>query len=236
MTMESRIQSRVRHFERDLIPLKTFIAKTQLPSLISFTETFFDGFRTLGIGELYARQFERESQIKELAGRAKLSQASFKKQNDLGIQRINDAIPSLRGIAKELSAVIDPKNLKKVESKIKEQVNEFKLQCVEMEIKGRDVERLIGAVDEAVASLKAGGYDGLTGLMEKKMKELVNLRKSPNRGAIDNFPVWKVVAIIIALGAWIVGIIHCGFFNCSLAAGTAYTIVFAVAAAVASFC
>lgn len=84
--MENLFQTRVKNFENEILPFKNFIANTQLKSLIDFNNTFFDDFRTLGVGELWARQYERQFKLQSLSANAKYVQSQFKKYNDLGIQ------------------------------------------------------------------------------------------------------------------------------------------------------
>ena len=123
-----------------------------------------------------------------------------------------------------------------MEGKLKDQIEEFKLQCTDLEIKGKDVDKLFAGVDQVFASFQKEGINGVVGVIEKSMQELITLRKSDTRGAIDNFPIWKVAAIIVGIGVWIIGLIHCGWFGCSLQAGAAYFIIFAIAAIVTRFC
>jgi hypothetical protein len=232
--MENLIQTRVKTFESEILPFTGFISNTQVKSLIEFNNTFFDAIRTLGVGELYARQNERQSKLKSLSANAKSSLGMFNKYNDKGIQRIGDAINKLKEVADEFSLILKPEAVNKTE--LIKQIDEFKLQCTDLEIKGRDVEKLFNAVDSLFEGFQKGGIAGITKIMEKNLQELITLRKSDTRGSLDNFPFWKVVAIIVALGVWIIGAIHCGFFNCSVAAGTAYFIIFAIAAIVTRFC
>jgi hypothetical protein len=234
--MENLFQTRVKNFEDEILPFKNFIANTQLKSLIEFNNTFFDGFRTLGVGELWARQYERQSKLQSLIANAEYSQSQFKRYNILGIQRINDALGKLKEAASEFNAVIKPDDVKKIENKLKEQIDEFKLQCTDLEIKGSDVDKLFNSVDKLFDSFQVEGSSGVINVMEKSIQELISLRNSDNRGAIENFPIWKVAAIIIGIGVWIIAFIHCGFFNCSVSAGTAYFIIFLIAAIVVRFC
>jgi len=234
--MLSLPQTRVQRFENEILPFTRFISATGIQSLADATDTFLDGFRTLGVGELYARQYERQSQLKKLAELATHSKAQFKKYNDLGITRIVEANSKLNGVAKEMSKTISAKDLKGVEGELKKQIEEFKLQCVDMEIKGRDVEKLFKGIDEVFKGFQKGGINGIVELTSKKMKDLVEMRKGSDRGAVDNFPAWKVAAIVVALGVWVLAFIHCGIFRCSIRTGLAYAVVFAIAAAVSQFC
>src|SRR5438034_9790665 len=96
------IQTRVADFEKDSLPFKTFMSGTKIKSLIETTDIVLDGLRSLGVGELYARQQERESYLKSLSDRSAYSKSMFTKYNDLGIRRITDSQLKLKEIAKEL--------------------------------------------------------------------------------------------------------------------------------------
>lgn len=234
--MEGLIQKRVKTFESEIQSFANFIDNTQVKSLVEFNATFLDGFRTLGVGELYARQHERQALLSELKAQAARSKALFVSYNNKGLDRIATAKQKLSTVAADFSVLIPAKSAKAVEVSVKEFISEFKLLSVDLEIKGRDAEKLFNAVDQAFQSYQDKGYEGLTALLGNKLDELTTVRKSDNRGAVDNFPVWKVIAIIVALGVAILGAIHCSWFRCSLAAGAAYYIVFAIAAIVAQFC
>jgi hypothetical protein len=234
--MYSLVQDRVRTFELGVLPFKNFIAGAQVKAFTEMNEHFIDAARTLGVGELYARRHERESRLKSLENEAKGSKALFIKHNQLGMQRLADTSQKLKEAVKELGAHFGQKDLKSILPRINAQVDEFKFQCVELEIKGKDVDKLYTAVDSLVSSLQKGGLKGIADLLDCKLTELATVRKSENRGAIDNFPVWKMIALVFFLGAWIIAVIHCTLFGCTTTAGASYSIIMAIAAIVTTMC
>jgi hypothetical protein len=69
---------------------------------------------------------------------------------------------------------------------------------------------------------RSGGLQGLVAHMERSAEEMEQLRRSPNRGNVDNFPLWKLGGIIVLLGVAIIGAIHCGIFGCSISTRNTY--------------
>src|SRR5690348_13567537 len=118
-------QTRVKEFDVQTASFKEFIANTGVKSFIETTGIFLDGFKSLGLGELYARQSERQAKIDALLGYSKDSNALFNKFNDQGIQRINEAIAKLPQVTKDISDLIKPEAVKQVEEKIKERIEAF---------------------------------------------------------------------------------------------------------------
>jgi hypothetical protein len=233
--MENLFQTRVKEFDLGVQPLKNYISKQNSKSLENVSEIFFNGFQTLGIGELYARQFERESQLELTKARAKFSETMFKRQNEAGLLQILESMNLLKDLKNDFSS-IKKAEIKSIQGKLSKVVEEFKLQSIDLEIKGKDTQILFEGIDEIIKKLNSSGIDGVVDHIESKMKELINFRKSADRGAYSNFPVWKIAAIIIGLGVWILAFIRCGVFRCSAAEGTAYVIIFAIAAIVSKFC
>lgn len=170
----------------------------------------------------------------KFSSRAKDSLSNFQQYNNLGLQGINDSLASLKELSKELNNLsIDASE---VESNLKQALSEFKDQCVELEIKGKDVDKLFKCIDDYMTAFSTNKTQGVIDIMESNLNNLIKFRTSPDRGAVDNFPLWKVGAIIIGVGAWIIGAIHCVWFSCSIAAGVSYAIIVMIAGIVLRFC
>jgi hypothetical protein len=231
--MYNLIQERVRNFQHEILPFKNFIANAQVKAFTEMNEHFTDAVCTLGVGELYARKFERESQLKSLENDAKASKALFLKYNQLGLQRVADTSQKLKEAFKEVGARFGKHDLKSSLPRISAQIEEFKFQCVNLEIKGRDVEKLFSAMDSVLSSIQKGGLKGIIDFMDGKLTELSNLRQSEHRGVLDNFPPWKVAIFAVAMGIWVLGFIHCSFFRCTAAS---YFLIASIHAVVGAFC
>jgi len=125
---------------------------------------------------------------------------------------------------------------KDVKTIVTRSLEDLKAIVTDFDTKPSDAKKLGDAIDEVGAAFAEAGHDGVIKLLQKKVTELQDLRSRPDRGAVENIPVWKAAAIIAAVGIWVIALIHCGFFGCSVSWGAAYAIGFAIAAYIAFFC
>lgn len=114
---------------------------------------------------------------------------------------------------------------------------ELKSLFLEIGTKNSDVAKLYKVVDESFASYGRGGQKEVYDLIVAKFDELELLRMSENRGAVENIPIWKIVAIAVWLGIAITIVVKCLILNrCSTLQALTLALGLNIAALVALFC
>lgn len=233
--MLSREQNALLQFKLQSIPLREAINATGLEPLIALNNTLIDAVGWFGVSEHHARQAERFTLIKD-APSAMHRTLLLKQHNETGLQVLSRARSQLEALAVEFGRARPAGKDKEIKARVARSLNDLKTIVADFEIKPGDAEKIVGFIDEVHESFREPGNSGVINLLQKKFAELEEVRSRPDRGAIDNIPVWKAIAIIAAIGIWVAGVIHCGFFECSVDWATAYAIGFNIAAAIASFC
>jgi len=234
--MLSREQNALLQFKLESMPLKEMIADTGVKSLIGLNNVLIEAVGYFGVCEHYARQAERSSLVKTHLSRVKHSELLMKRHNEVGVEILSGSQSHLRELASQFGEGRPRDTDEKVKVAVNDVIGELKAVITEFETKPSDIKKISNAIDEVHAAFKKSGHEGIIKLLDKKFVELSKLRKSPDRGAVDNIPIWKAIAIVAAVGIWILGFIHCGWFRCSVAWGAAYAIGFNIAVLIARFC
>lgn len=179
-----------------------------LSEVAEASRTFGDALIQFGRCERLARRQERNRAVtgtkedkNELAAVASL--------NKRGQTSLKLAINQLRAAEKTLS----PVDGKKISPALKAGLTEFSADIMpllsEGDIKPSDVLKLKAIQDEVMAVAIGKGERGLIEHVLSNMKKLTELRNRPDRGAVDNIPWWKIVAIAVFLGLWVWAVARC---------------------------
>jgi hypothetical protein len=106
----------------------------------------------------------------------------------------------------------------------------------DLEVKASDVEKINNVIRSGIDQFRNKPPQGLGEYLAGKLKELAAVRKRPDWGAVDNVPLWKVAAIVVAVGVFIWAFFRCALNRCSLVEGLSYFIIISVAGLIAKFC
>jgi hypothetical protein len=200
--------------------------------LATFAEHVVQAINAFGLSELHARQAERYETLNLRAETAEVARKLSEEHNEKGLRNLDSSRRGLQVFREELAGY--PKA--EIGPAVEAFRDEFRVQLAQLEVKASDVERLDSSLGE-VFEVAAAGADGLPDYLEKHLGELEKARRGADRGAIENIPIWKVIAIVVAIGVWIWALFRCGIFgSCSLAEGLAYFTIFWIAVLIARFC
>lgn len=107
----------------------------------------------------------------------------------------------------------------------------------ELNIKASDARKTAEAISPILDLASKGDAAALYREIADRAVQLQKLRSSEDRGTKENIPVWKIVAIAVAVGIWIWALFKCRWWgSCSLKEGLAYAIVFWISALIAKYC
>lgn len=103
-----------------------------------------------------------------------------------------------------------------------------------LEIKPKDIERIIEQLDEALVVAKSGDPLALVDHIAAKLKELAGVRAGNDRGMVDNIPWWKIVAVAVFFAITIWALFRCVWRwfgpRCSPSEGLIYVLIAKAAA------
>lgn len=195
---------------------------------------FIVAFDCFGQSELRARHAERLEALKVKPGTARELWRESNGYNKKGVH----AIANMRKLLKklELEAKKLPKLSKEDVIQLEQCAQELRAQFADLEIKVADVVKLDTVLNECISLVRKEGLTAIPNWIDKKGAELAKARLSKNRGAVDNIPLWKVVAIAVFLGAWIYGFFKCWWWSCTLNEQRAAYMIGVIALAIASYC
>ena len=229
----SREQAAAKEFLNTSRILGDMLVDDDTPEISAAYTNFIHAVASYGQQELFARQAERADTLDIHTQKQKHASKMSQWYRERGDRSIGYALDDLgrmleRGLSDKLEIDEDHKD---VFEKLHE---DLRFQSSELEIKPQDMTKLDNVFQEVIRETTLGGPRGLVTFMHKKLEELRYVRNQPNRGAVDNIPFWKVIAIAIAVGmaiwlavrcvaAWIQGK-RCNFL---VTAGQAVVIVFA---------
>jgi hypothetical protein len=170
--------------------------------------------------ELNFRKAERYEALRALPERAARSGSRGEREQTLGLRALASGrriFPQAREDVGRLG--IDPRRAAEV---LPEVTDDIRVYLADSELKTKDIKRIDEVLTEITQIVQSGGLQGLVAHMERSAEEMEQLRRSPNRGNVDNFPLWKLGGIIVLLGVAIIGVIHCGIFGCSISTRNTY--------------
>ncbi|MDP2175846.1 MAG: hypothetical protein Q8K70_08055 [Bacteroidota bacterium] len=199
--------------------------------LSDFLEAFLDSCSLFGQSELYYRT---KGRIENSTGEQDLIDyyAGLGQQyNQKGIDVLTIAINDFQEYVNNL-----PPNPPHPPADFSNFVQESKFFYEGLEIKPVDVTKLINVLNETVNAGTPSEIE-LYNYILSKANELKTVRQSPDRGAVDNIPWWKIVAIAVIIGIAALEIWRCIFRNrCSKTEKAAYKAGYTIAGLVLKFC
>jgi hypothetical protein len=235
--MLSRDQLAVTNYLQATTPLRGIVAEDpQSRSLLAFLDAFLLVTAAFGRCEIQNRSRDRLLAVAGEGKEADRQKERAERLNQQGLRLLGYAREALSGfrddVAKLPEGGVDSKAFERFRTEAREQVQDLQL-------KGPDAVKVLAALEEAVGACRSGGARGLEGFIASKIRDLGEVRRRPDRGAEENIPVWKAIAVAVFFGLALWALFKCsfGFFGgCTLAEGAAWFGVAAVAAVIASFC
>ncbi len=234
MTMRNEILSREQSASLDFqlmsSPLLSSTKDIGEPELADFLEAFIDSCSFFGLSELYFRyggRVENSTGDSNVANYYNNLGESF---NQKGLNLLTIAIDDFQeyvdGLPTPPSGTADSTNF----------VSDSKFFYQNLEIKPEDVTKLVDVLDNTVAACSDSAIENYNYILNKA-NELKTVRERSDRGAVDNIPVWKIVAIAVFLGIAFLDIWRCIIRNkCSKAEKAAYKAGYTIASLVMKFC
>jgi hypothetical protein len=171
----------------------------------------------LGQSELHARRAERYEVFDIEPALASAARRPFEKYNAQGIEGLKQAKRRLGSMQTHLEEYDRGVADRDIAGELDEHRSLLFAELAEIEMKQSDARKLRDLVDEAIDTTKRSGLAGLGQWMDQQLDKGIEARGRDDRGAVENFAIWKlaaVIAILIALG--IAFAIHCGWFGCSV--------------------
>jgi hypothetical protein len=202
-------------------------------ALVDFADAFVQATANFGLCELRVRQAERldalgrQEQIGLLRDRSAVA-------NTKGLRSLSNAREALNNFRQELAGYPDRADVGAAIDRVREEVPNA---LADLEVKAPDIEKINAALDEGFEVARAGDPGQVADYLEERVRRLDRVRRQEDRGTVENIPVWKIVAIAVAVGIWIWAFFRCTWWgSCSYAEGLAYFIIFWLAALVSRFC
>lgn len=232
--MRNEILTREQNADLDFLlmslPFRNSFNYNDESKLNEFVEGFLNAVSYFGLSELEFRKKDRcegKASFKLLKSSYNLNGVRYNKK---GLKSLSIASSELKLFKSNLK--IDKKNIFKDEEFKQDLLSFF----VDLEIKPSDVNKLTGVLNETLKECSKGPEQTIL-FLQKKVEELNKLRNSPDRGAIDNIPWWKLVAIAVMIGLSVWDIWRCIYKGvCSKAEKAAIKAGYTIASLVAKFC
>lgn len=232
--MRNEILSREQKADLDFLlqslPFKNSFNYADEANLNEFVEGFTNSVSYFGVSELEFRKRDR--------CRSKSSLDTLKSVYNLnGIRNNTKGLKCLKIASSELKQF---QTTVKFDKKYVFKADEFRGELLtffeELEIKPTDVDKLIKVLDETLSECSKSPEQTIAYLQNKSV-ELDKLRSSDDRGAVDNIPFWKIVAIAVFVGLAVYDIWRCIIKNkCSTAEKAAIKAGYTIASLVMKFC
>lgn len=160
--------------------------------------------------------------------------ATVRKFNNNGLAALADATAALQRAAASIPAAAPKKEALAAAADV---FGDLKGLFADCDIKPSDVGKLAKLLDEATAAVASGEKSGFDAML-KKLGELDAARRRPDRGDVENIPIWKIAAIAVFLGLTLAVVLRC-FANrnhCSDVIQAALVAGMAIASLVIRFC
>jgi hypothetical protein len=187
-------------------------AAEKVPTVLPYFDSLTSVVACFGHTELVARRFDRAEALGLLPDRGKALRTEVTKRNEAGLAHITVLRSTLGQLEKDLAASKLSKGF--VSRRLKETSDEFKLALVDWDMKGSDAKKIAVVLDEMVGLVSKEGVTALPRYLDGKFAELEEVRRRPDRGAIDNIPWWKILIIVGMVGWWIIQVLWCDAFGC----------------------
>lgn len=188
-------------------------AAEKVPTVLPYFDLLTNATACFGQCELVARNYDRAVALDLRAERRDGLLADVGKHNDAGLAQVTFARSALAQMGKEITAAKLSKKF--VRLRLQECADEFRLALVDWDMKGTDAKKIDDVLTEAIDLVNKMGVAALPGYIDGKLAELEEVRKRPDRGAIDNIPWWKILIIVGMVGWWIIQVLWCNAFGCA---------------------
>lgn len=188
--------------------IPALLERQELSELAEVARTFGAALIQFGRCERLARRYERR---REISG-GKLAKSENKTIDDLnrsGQAALEQTISELRALQPQIVT----RTYGVVTPSIKSGITEFSETLMsllsDVEMKPSDISKLQSTVDKVINTALTKGGSGLLDGISDEMDKLMELRKRPDRGAVDNIALWKILAIAAFLGLAVIAVAHC---------------------------
>jgi hypothetical protein len=187
----------------------------RFPSALPFHDIWVAAVASCGTSEIYARSLDRSLALDVGAGERTHLEAEVARYNERGIaaiEQIRDLMPRFREELGTLDAP-DPEILNQGLADLE---SEVKAALAETDMKGSDAEKLMMRFVDAGNVIRESGLTGVPDHIDRMLQELLNARRSDDRGSSENIPVWKVYIIAAAAGWWLTIMLICFVYGAVL--------------------
>lgn len=159
-----------------------------------------------GVSELYARSYDRAVALDVQGHERDWLAEQVKKNNERGIEALEQMRELLPAFREELAQLKDPADFGDVLTEIESELREG---LAEYDMKGSDARQLMERIGESVELLRREGWRAMPDHIDGLLGELVDRRRSEDRGAVDNIAWWKAVIIAGWVGWWLTIMLIC---------------------------
>jgi hypothetical protein len=185
----------------------------RVPEILPYWDGVADMIACFGLCELHARAVDRAVALKVYPERQKWLKAQLARQNKAGIEALRRTRKTLKPLHGALIKLDLPSD--QITARLDEGTNEVRLGVADWEMKGSDATAFMERVDGIADVVRKSGLPAITEHVDKALAELEKLRKRADRGAVENFPIWKLWTLVAILGVWVLGLVACGLFGCA---------------------
>jgi hypothetical protein len=204
------------------------------PGLARVTGTTTEALSFFIESELNHRQAERYQAVDLQPEVVAFMGANGQAANERGLEVLRTATAAV-GTARENVA-----DLRVETAEVARLAGEFhrevRANLADSELKVDDIKRLDAIIAEVVDATRAGSLGAAVDQIERGLGQLDDVRRQPNRGAVENFPLWKIGGLIVLLGVGIIFFIHCGIFGCDITSRDSYITALIVTALITLGC
>ena len=202
--------------------------------LLEFTDHMTQAINSFGRSELYARRAENRDDLDIQPRRAESYAASRDDHNGKGLRSLGDARRSLGRFREDLAGYPQ-------EGLRDDQLDSFRRDLREglanSDLKPSDIRRIDQIADECFDVVRRQGAAGLPDYFEQGVNRLEEVRRRPDRGAVENIPIWKVLALVAMFGIGIWAFFKCNWWGgCTEVQEAGFGTAIAIASVVALYC
>lgn len=206
--------------------------------LFFVTDTFRNAVAQFGLAEIYARQCDRCNALGLYPERASFAAAASQRHNDRGLELLRE---SRRGVADFLSHLDDYPAVPDLGQELDQFQDAVREQLVDLEVKGSDVSRINEEIERCFGTVRKEGLEGLGTYLDDRLGELEDVRQGEDRGARENIPIWKAIAVAVIIGVSLWWLFKCRWrifrgWSCSVREERAYGMIGLIASLIAAYC
>lgn len=202
---------------------------------MAFNKLFEDAFVLFGISELSYKKAERAAALNVYPDSVTFHTNFGQKYNMKGVEALTQCLAHLQAFNQSEIFATCPPNFFADLQEMKLDAFDF---LIDLEFKVSDVVKVQEKIDEVISVINLQSGNNLLVYLEGKINELIIARQQPDRGNIDNIPLWKLIAVCVNLGVgtWAIYACRVRSRGCSTKAATIYRLIVAIAWEVFFFC